>query len=83
MLREIERHPMRHDFRANAEPPITKVVPFGAKGGGLLTGHPIGLVIVVGLLAMGLVGLPEARPFFLGSIGLGGILGFVLWLRHR
>jgi len=42
-------------------PHPTKVVPFGNYGGGLWTGHPIGLVIVIGLLFMGFVGLPEAR----------------------
>ena len=36
---------------------------------GLLTGHPIELVIVIGLLLMGLVGIPEARWFFGGSDG--------------
>jgi hypothetical protein len=48
-----------------------------------LTGHPIGLVIVLGLLLMGLLGLPEYRLFFVGSLVLGGLLGLSLWLRHR
>jgi len=74
---------MRQHVQHNAEPHPTLVVPFGTKGGGILTGHPIGLVIVLGLFAMGLVGLPEARLFFIGSISLGGIFGLVLWLRHR
>ncbi|MHB8502941.1 MAG: hypothetical protein ACYDCG_09830 [Candidatus Acidiferrales bacterium] len=74
---------MRQHVQYNPEPDPTLVVPFGVKGGGVLTSHPIGLVIVLGLLLMGLVGLPEARPFFIGSICLGGIFGFVLWLRHR
>ena len=74
---------MRQHAQHNAEPHPTMVVPFGVKGGGLLTGHPIGLVIVLGLLLMGLVGLPEARLFFVGSVCLGGIFGLVLWLRHR
>ena len=74
---------MRQNIKQNAEPHPTVVVPFGTKGGGLLTGHPIGLVIVLGLLLMGLVGLPEARLFFVGSICLGGIFGLLLWLRHR
>jgi hypothetical protein len=74
---------MRQRVQHHAEPHATLVVPFGAKGGGLLTGHPIGLVIVIGLLFLGLLGLPEVRPFFLGSVGLGGIFGLILWLRHR
>lgn len=74
---------MAHAAQHNAEPHPTKVVPFGVYGGGLLTGHPIGLVIVVGLLCMGLVGVPEARLFFVASMCLGAVLGFALWLRHR
>ena len=74
---------MRQLIQQNAEPDPVLVVPFGVKGGGLLTGHPIGLVIVLGLLLMGLVGLPEARPFFVGSVCLGSLFGFALWLRHR
>ena len=74
---------MRQNIKQNAEPHPTVVVPFGTKGGGLLTGHPIGLVIVLGLLLMGLIGLPEARLFFVCSICLGGIFGLLLWLRHR
>lgn len=67
----------------NAEPHPTKVMPFGRYGGGMLTGHPIGLVIVLGILLMGLIGIPEARPFFAASTVLGTVLGFFLWLRHR
>jgi hypothetical protein len=74
---------MRQLIQHNAEPNPVLVVPFGTKGGGLLTGHPIGLVIVLGLLLMGLIGLPEARPFFIGSVCLGSLFGIVLWLRHR
>ena len=54
-------------------PHPTKVVPFGIYGGGLLTGPPIGLVIVIGLLFMGFVGLPEARWFFALAVPAGAI----------
>jgi hypothetical protein len=67
---------------ANGEPGPDKVMPFGRFGGGLLTGHPIGLVIVLGLLLMGLVGLPEYRVFLLASAVLGGLLGLLLWAHH-
>ena len=60
-----------------------KVVPFGRYGGGEWTGHPIGLVIVLGLLLMGLIGLPQFRLFFVGAIVLGGLWGLLLWLYHR
>jgi hypothetical protein len=74
---------MAHAALPNGEPPATKVVPFGIYGGGLLTGHPIGLVIVAGVLCLGLVGLPEARLFFAASTCLGAVLGLALWVRHR
>jgi hypothetical protein len=64
-------------------PHPTKVVPFGYYGGGLWTGHPIGLVIVIGLLAMGIVGLPEARWFLALAAPAGAIYGFFMWLHHR
>ena len=64
-------------------PHPAEVVPFGRFGAGLWTGHPIGLVIVVGLLVMGFVGLPEARGFLALTVPLGCVCGFLLWLRHR
>jgi hypothetical protein len=59
------------------------VVPTGKYGAGEYTGHPIGLVIVIGFITMALVGIPEARTFFLGSLVLGLIFGLFLWYRHR
>jgi hypothetical protein len=60
-----------------------EVVPFGRGGAGVSTGHPVGLVAVFGILAMGLIGVPEARWFFAGAIVLGDIFGLFLWLKHR
>ena len=67
----------------NLLPQPAKVVPFGPYGAGQWTGHPIGLVIVVGLLFMGFVGLPEARWFLALTVPLGCLCGFSLWLYHR
>lgn len=41
-----------------------RVVPFGLYGAGLFTGHPVGLVVVFGLLFMGFVGLSGAHWFY-------------------
>ena len=81
-LRNIRRRGARESPH-KAEPGPNEILPYGRYGGGRLTGHPIGLVIVLGLLLMGLVGLPEYRWFFAASLFLGGLLGFFLWLRHR
>jgi hypothetical protein len=64
-------------------PDPTKVVPFGNYGAGLCTGHPIGLVIVIGLLFMGFIGLPEARWFLALAVPAGAICGFFMWFLHR
>jgi len=40
------------------------------------TGHPIGLVICIGLIVIGLVGIPEWRWFFGASVLLGSFLAF-------
>ena len=66
-----------------AEPDPIKVVPFGRFGGGEWTAHPVGLVIVLGFLLMGLVGIPQFRWFFAGALVLGSLWGFLLWLYHR
>ena len=82
-LKDIRRRDARKASPHNAEPHPNEVLPFGRYGGGLLTGHPIGLVIVLGLLLIGLLGLPEYRLFLLASLSVGGLIGFFLWLRHR
>lgn len=82
-LAEIRRRGAREITPHNAEPHPIKVMPFGQYGGGMLTGHPVGLIIVLGILVMGLIGIPEARPFFAASAVLGTVCGLLLWLRHR
>jgi hypothetical protein len=66
-----------------SEPNPLEVIPFGRNGAGLFTAHPVGLVVVFGVLVMGLIGLPEARWFLAGAVVLGGVFGLFLWLRHR
>lgn len=79
---------VRHENHEQAatrpeEPSPAEIVPFGRYGGGQWTGHPIGLVIVAGLLLMGLIGLPEFRWFFVVSLALGGVFGLILSRLHR
>jgi len=59
-----------------------EVVPYGRNGAGLWTSHPIGFVIVAGILTVGFVGLPEWRSLFLASGVLGVLTGLFLWRYH-
>lgn len=77
-MRHIAFQPESRDL-----PQPAKVVPFGNYGGGLWTSHPIGLFIAVGLLAMGIIGLPEARWFLALAVPAGIICGILMWLPHR
>jgi hypothetical protein len=74
---------MMRAARRTMDPNPKHLVPFGPYGAGQWTGHPIGLVVVLGVLAMGLVAMPETRWLLLSSAAGGAILGFFLWLRHR
>lgn len=59
------------------------LVPFGPYGAGQWTAHPIGLVIVIGLMFMGLVSrTPLSGLMFFSLLG-GAVVGMFLWLYHR
>lgn len=72
-------------FQQNSRdlPPSTRVVPFGNYGGGLWTSHPIGLFIAIGLLVMGIIGLPEAWWFVALAVPAGIVCGILMWCLHR
>lgn len=77
---------LRRRFRspANAcDPTQNPVVPFGANGAGQWTGHPVGAVIALGIVLMGLIGVPSIREGFLLSCPIGIVFGVLLWRRHR
>jgi len=59
------------------------VVPFGKYGAGRWTGHPIGLVMVLGIVLIALIGVPESRYFLAGAIPLGALFGLILWRTHQ
>lgn len=60
-----------------------EVVPYGKFGAGLWTGHPIGFVVVLGILIVGLVGIPEWRYFFGATVLVGSLVGYLLVRHHR
>jgi hypothetical protein len=66
----------------DSDPAPARVVPFGLNGAGLLTGHPVGLVVIAAV-CFAAWRLPEARWFTLYSVSLGALVGLVLWLRNR
>ncbi|GEM_PF-3524170 len=51
--------------------------------GGQMTGHPVGLLVVAGVVWIALMKMPEARVFMLVSLALGALVGLVLWLKHK
>ena len=73
---DIKRRGARETKPHNRELGPADLVPFGPYGGGQMTGHPIGLVIVIFMLLMEL-------PLLFVSLPLGGICALVLWLRRR
>jgi hypothetical protein len=64
-------------------PEPNHLVPFGPGGVGQWTAHPIGLVIVIGLVLMGLVSRTPVSELMLLSLLGGAVVGFCLWLYHR
>ena len=59
------------------------LVPFGPYGAGQWTAHPIGLVIVIGLVFMGLISRTPVSDLMLFSLLGGAVVGMFLWLYHR
>jgi hypothetical protein len=80
---EARRYSIRKAGPHDSEPNPIEPIPFGRGGVGRLTAHPVGLVVVFGVVLMALFGLAEARWFLAGTLLLGGLWGFFLWLRHR
>lgn len=73
----------RHFPAQNPELTTSDVQPFGQGGVGVLTGHPVGLLVIVAVIFLTMEYIPAAGWFFVCSIALGGLIGFALWLRHR
>jgi hypothetical protein len=67
----------------NEDRPTWEVVPYGNFGAGIWTGHPIGFVVVLGILIVGLVGIPEWRYFFAASVLAGSLVAYALWRHHQ
>ena len=66
--------------RTNEDRHPGEIVPFGRFGAGEWTGHPIGLVVVLGLLFLEVIAVPW---FFAAQVVLGGLVGFFLRRYHQ
>ena len=60
----------------------TEVRPYG-RFGALITGHPVGAVLAVGVMILLLISVPQSRLFVLGTVVLGSLIGLALWLKRR
>lgn len=80
----FRRHPLGEVVaHTNEDRPLLQVVPFGKFGAGVWTGHPIELLVVVGMLLIGLIGIPEWRWFFGATVLVGSLTGYLLWRRNQ
>ncbi|HXN52118.1 MAG TPA: hypothetical protein VN943_09280 [Candidatus Acidoferrum sp.] len=54
----------------------------GKFGGLTVPGTPVGAIVSIGLVILAWLAIPIARPFILGTVGLGLVVGLVLWRKH-
>jgi hypothetical protein len=57
--------------------------PLSAFGNIPVPGTRAGAIVSIGLAVIAWIGLPEARPFILGTIGLGIAVGLLLQWKHN
>jgi hypothetical protein len=55
----------------------------GKYGGFSVPGTRPGAIVTIGLVVLAWIAIPIARPFILGTGGLGLILGLIMWWRHN
>jgi hypothetical protein len=55
----------------------------GRYGGVSVPGTRAGAVVSIGLVVLAWLAIPLARPFILGTVGLGLLVGLFLWWRHN
>lgn len=79
----FRRHPYgRVVPPTNDDVGIGEVVPYGKFGAGVWNGNMAGLVVVLGILIVGLVGIPEWRYFFGATVLAGSAVAYALLRKH-
>ncbi len=63
--------------------PSSKPSFIGKHGGLSVPGTQAGAVVTIGLVVLAWIAIPIARPFLLGTGGLGLIFGLILWWWHN
>lgn len=48
-----------------------------------IPGTKAGAIVSIGLVVIAWIAIPIARPFILGTAGIGLILGLILYWNHR
>jgi hypothetical protein len=67
MLRKTER-PQPRSFSSFGNVPIP--------------GTRAGAIVSLGLVVLAWIAIPVARPFILGTVALGLVVGLILWWKH-
>ena len=55
----------------------------GNYGGLTVPDTRAGAVVCIGLVILAWAAIPVARPFIVGTVGLGSLLGLLLWWKHN
>ena len=74
------RREQRQHQESNADPSLVR--PYGHYGTGIISGAA-GFLVVLAVLIVALGRLPILLVVFVPAVLLGGVLGLILWLRHR
>jgi hypothetical protein len=57
--------------------------PYSAIGGLSVPGTRAGAIVSLGLVLIAWLVIPIARPFILGTLGFGSVVGLILWWKHN
>jgi hypothetical protein len=63
--------------------PSSKPSFIGKYGGLSVPGTHAGAIVTIGLVVLAWIAIPLARPFILGTVGLGALVGLILWWKHN
>jgi hypothetical protein len=79
----FRRHPYGQVVApTNEDLQIWEVLPYGKFGAGVWNGNAAGLIVVIGILIVGLVGIPEWRYFFGATVLGGSAVAYILLRKH-